>query len=269
MITTEIRAYGDLNDFLPEARRQVSFDHRIRHPTSIRDLIEGLGIPHPEIALILLDGTPVGFDTLIDQPCRITAYPRFSRLPPDARLPLQPDPSGDPAFILDTHLGRLARYLRLLGFDSRYDNTADDEQLVRGAETEQRLLLTQDRRLLMRRSVRWGYYVRASAPRRQIEEVVRRLRLRNRCTPFTRCLACNGRIEPVAKSDIEEQLEPKTRRYYESFWQCHGCERIYWRGSHYERLSRMVIGLTSDPPRLHSRSNDERIGTGQCSTLSA
>lgn len=243
MIDVEIRVYAPLNDFLPPQRRQVSFGRRIRVPTSVKDLLEGVGIPHPEIAAVLIDEAPVGFDALVDRPCRVAAYPSFFHLDvpelPELRPP-EPDP---PQFVLDVHLGRLARYLRLLGFDTRYDRSADDDGLVQVSRGEGRILLTRDREMLMRAAVDHGHFIRSDDPWRQILDVARRYDLAGWIDPFTRCLKCNDLIYPIDKAEIEHRLEPGTRRHFDRFWECRSCGNLYWRGSHYQRLRGLVAEI--------------------------
>jgi uncharacterized protein with PIN domain len=143
-------------------------------------------------------------------------------------------------FVLDVHLGRLARYLRLLGFDASWKKDATDEELVAIATREERILLTRDRELLKRRSVAQGYFVRETVRRRQILEVLRWFDLFDAIEPFRRCLECNGPLDPVAKVEVEDRLPPRTRRDYEEFQQCRDCHRIYWKGSHYDALRSVV-----------------------------
>ncbi|MEZ4520255.1 MAG: Mut7-C RNAse domain-containing protein [Thermomicrobiales bacterium] len=240
MFIVTIRVYGDLNDFLPVSRRQASFEREIRRPTSIKDLIESAGIPHTEIDALLLDEQPAEFDRLVDEPCRIAAYPRFTELPFMSGGGLLPPLPNPPQFILDVHLGKLARYLRILGFDARYANSLDDDELVQISVDDDRILLTRDRQLLMRRALSLGYYVRETNPRAQVTEIIQRLRLTGQMLPFSRCPACNRQLRPVAKPEIESRLEPLTSRYFDEFWICEGCERIYWEGSHHARLREIV-----------------------------
>jgi uncharacterized protein with PIN domain len=239
MPSVAVRFYGELNDFLPVERRQRPVVHRFSGTPSVKVLIESLAVPHPEVDLILLDGEPVDFAVPVPDGARLAVYPRFRALDPGpARLtPPDPDP---PQFVLDGHLGRLARYQRLLGFDTRYDPAAAGAALARRATAEGRILLTQDRGLLERREVSRGYLVRASDPRRQLLEVVRRFDLLGAAEPFCRCLRCNGLLDPVPRDAVLDRLEPKTHRYYDRFWRCDGCGRVYWQGSPYQCMRALV-----------------------------
>jgi uncharacterized protein with PIN domain len=238
------RFYGDLNDFLPPARRQVDFPCAFRGPQSVKHLIEALGVPHPEVAAILIDGQPAGFDHLPRPGVRVAVYPLFRALELDGLPPLRPPLPDPPAFLADNHLGRLARALRLLGFDTTYDAALDDEGLAELAAGEGRVLLTRDRGLLKRRLVVWGYCLRTTDSREQLFAVVRRFDLAGRVDPWRRCLRCNGLLQPVEKAAILDRLEPKTRLYYDDFQQCADCRQIYWRGSHFDDLERLVSAIT-------------------------
>jgi hypothetical protein len=146
----------------------------------------------------------------------------------------------EPRFALDGHLGRLARHLRLLGFDATHDPRADDEALAARAAAEERILLTRDLDLLKRRVVRRGYRVRSTDPRAQLIEVVRRFGLAERFAPFTRCLACGERLVAAAPAEVAGRLPSRVAGRYSAYQRCPGCQRVYWPGSHYRRLSSLV-----------------------------
>jgi uncharacterized protein len=240
VINVQIRVYGELNDFLPPVQRQVPFLRRIPHPTSVKDLLEGVGVPHPEIAAVLVDDASEDFGFLVERDCRVTAFPLFRQIVSDDLVPLRPARPDEPRFVIDVHLGRLARYLRLLGIDAHYDTVVGDDRIIGLAHEKRRILLTRDRELLMRKAVIWGYFVRKNDPREQFIEVVKRFDLSSVAKPYSRCMNCNGLLAPVNKADVEDRLEPNTRQHFERFWQCQTCGNVYWRGSHYERLERLV-----------------------------
>jgi hypothetical protein len=204
-----------------------------------------LGVPHGEVDLILVDGRSVGFDHIVDDGQRISVYPVFEALDVGQVTRLRPRPLRETRFVLDTHLGQLARYLRLLGFDTLYRNDYEDPELAEIARDDGRLLLTKDRGLLKRKIVSRGYCVRETDPVLQLQEVVSRLDLRGQFEPFKRCLRCNGLIEAVAKAAVVDELPADTRRYYDEFRRCTACGRVYWKGSHYERM-RKFLALTLD-----------------------
>jgi len=243
MVQALFRFYGNLNDFLPPARQGRLFDHPFSGRASVKDMIESLGVPHPEVDLILANSEPVDFTYIVQPGDRISVYPFFESIDISSLTRVRPAPLAPARFVLDTHLGRLAGYLRLLGFDTRYRTDFRDAELAHIASTEARILLTRDRGLLKRSIVRHGYCVRETNPRRQVLEIVRRFDLFAAIKPFRRCIRCNGLISPVAKEAISHRLEADTRRYYDAFFICQSCDQIYWRGTHYERLRAFVAGI--------------------------
>lgn len=238
-----LRFYEELNDFLPPERRKLAFAHPLNNGGSVKDLIESLGVPHTEVDLILVNGVSVDFQYRVRDEDRVSVYPVFEALDITPLVHLRPAPLRDTRFVLDTHLGRLAAYLRLLGFDTLYRNDYDDPTLARISVEEHRILLTRDRRLLMHKQITRGYYVRARQPHAQLLEILARFDLFSARHPFTRCLHCNGLIHPVRKASVEEHLLPRTRAYYQEFWQCADCGKIYWKGSHYARMQQMIAAL--------------------------
>jgi hypothetical protein len=241
--TCSIRCYEELNDFLPPERRKVGFTHHFQGRTSVKDLIEALGIPHTEIDLILVNGASVDFSYLVRDGDRISVYPLFEAFDIQPVSRVRPRPLRVSRFVLDVHLGKLARYLRLLGFDTLYRNDYDDAELARLAGAERRILLTRDRALLKRAVVTHGLFVRATDPRRQIEEVLDRLDLHRAIQPFRRCVRCNGLLAAVSRHQVWERLPPKTRLYVDAFWECGQCGHLYWEGSHLPALRRFVEEL--------------------------
>jgi uncharacterized protein with PIN domain len=242
MPTVTIRFYGSLNDFLPAARRGRPVVRAFEDLPGVKDLVQALGVPHPEVDLIVANDRPVDLDSRLRPDDRIEVFGLDRGLELTGLPGLIPAPPEPPRFVLDGHLGRLARYLRMLGFDSRYDNRAADAELARLSADDDRILLTRDRGLLKRSIVRHGYLVRDDDPRRQLAEVVARYRLSRTAAPFTRCVRCNGAILPVERSEVVERLagQPRTLRYFDRFGRCADCGSIYWPGSHFDRMSRLI-----------------------------
>ncbi len=233
------RYYGQLNDFLPPSQRHRPLRHEFELPAAVKDIFESMGVPHPEVELVLLNGAPVNFRQLVHDGDRISVYPAFGALDL-APLPQLRPPLRDHRFILDAHLGRLATYMRLLGLDAAYQTNSTDEELARASHQEKRILLTRDCGLLKRSEVIYGYFVRATEAKQQTLEVLTRFDLFGAVTPFRRCLRCNALLNVVAKESIAERLQPKTRRHYDEFHICPVCDRIYWAGSHYRHMSDFV-----------------------------
>lgn len=237
----EFRFYGELNDFLSSEQRQQATFYRFKSHPGIKDPIEVFGVPHTEVELIVVNGQPVGFDYQLQSGDRVAVYPAFTSVNIDSSVRLR-ETLHNHRFILDVHLGKLAKFMRLLGFDTLYRNDYRDADIVNIAVNEQRIVLTRDRRLLYFRHISHGYWVRAVNVKIQIDEVLSRFDLRGSIQPFARCLICNGVMMPVAKADVLQYLEPKTRLYYEVFRQCADCRRIYWEGSHIDDMRQRYAG---------------------------
>ena len=244
MAQAELRFYEELNDFLAPALRKVAFSHKFARRASVKDMIESFGVPHTEVDIILVNGGSVDFSFIVQDGDYISVYPVFESLDISPLLRLRPAPLRSPAFVLDSNLGRLARYLRLLGFDCLYQNDFDDETVANIADREQRTVLTRDRALLQRKVITRGYFVREVRPRLQVKEVLARFDLYRLVTPFSRCIRCNGDLQVIDKQAIEGRLEPKTRKYFDTFRMCTDCGQIYWQGSHHARSLQLIEELT-------------------------
>jgi uncharacterized protein with PIN domain len=245
--TAQFRFYEELNDFLPTQWQKREFDYAFDGTPAVKDCIEAVGVPHTEVDLILVDGASVDFEHRLKGGERVAVYPVFERLDISAVNRLRPKPLREPQFILDVHLGKLARYLRLLGFDVVYENDLGDAEIAARAVGERRIVLTRDRGLLKRSEVTHGLWLRNTDPRRQLIEVIARLDLRQRIAPFSRCMECNGVLEKVPESVVRHALPEGVRGRYETIARCPGCHRRYWPGSHYARLSELVSSLDFGP----------------------
>ncbi len=239
-----IRFHDQLNEFLPAQLNGKAFDVAFKKPRSVKDLIESIGIPHTEIDLIISNDKSVDLDYQVQPGDRIEVYPlsisaEFS-LPDHAIVHCQPEPLSEHRFVLDVHLGKLATYLRMLGFDTLYRNDYDDPVLADISSEERRILLTCDRMLLMRKQISYGYYVRNRKPQQQLLEILSRYNLYGQIKPFSRCMHCNGCTHPVSKCSIETRLLAKTKKYYNDFYQCDSCKKIYWKGSHYQEMKKLI-----------------------------
>ena len=228
MSTAQFLFLGRLNDFLPREQRSqpivVSFQGR----QSLKHLAESLGVPHPEIGRIVVQGRDATLDRLALDGERVEVYPIENGCP------------VAPRFLLDCHLGRLTAYLRMLGFDSLYQNDYDDPVMAEIVHRDERILLTRDRRLLMRKLVQHGYCLRSLDSSEQVLEIVQRFDLTDKIQPFHRCLRCNHVLEPVEKEVILDRLEPLTKQYFDDFHLCPACRQIYWKGSHYEHMQDLI-----------------------------
>jgi uncharacterized protein with PIN domain len=236
----EFRFYEELNDFLPRARRKRSFVHAFRGTPSVKDTIEALGVPHVEVDLILVDGRSVGFTHRLHGGERVAVYPVFERLDISPVVRLRPAPLRVTRFVADVHLGTLARYLRLLGFDTRWRNDLDDYAIVALATAERRIILSRDRGLLCHGAVTHGYWLRSTEPAVQLEEVVRALDLGGQLRPYTRCMECNTALEPIERKAAAHRVPLQVYLVHRDFTRCPGCGRVFWPGSHRRRLETLV-----------------------------
>jgi hypothetical protein len=230
------RFYEELNDFLPEEKRKVRFTHNYIDRASVKDVIESLRVPHTEVDMILVNGKSAGFDYLITDGDDISVYPVFESLDITNVQHLRPKPLREPKFIADVHLGKLARYLRMMGFDVFYKNDFDDYQIVSLSLTERRAILTRDRGILKRSKVTHGYWVRTTNIKEQVIEVINRFDLKNIIKEFSRCIDCNTVLKPISKNEIIDDLPPKVSKSQESFSRCPACKKNYWKGTHHQKM---------------------------------
>lgn len=238
-----LRFYAELNDFLPEEQKHQPITYTFGVSGSVKDAIEALGVPHTEVDLILANGQSVDFSYRLRNGDKISVYPVFESIDISPLERLHPAPLREVRFVLDAHLGKLAAYLRMLGLDTAYDRDYTDENLARISLDERRILLTRDRGLLKRNMIIRGYFLRATNPREQLIEVLQRFDLFRSISPFERCMHCNALLRPIAKEMIAERLLPETRQHYEEFRTCPHCDRIYWKGSHYQRMQRLIESI--------------------------
>jgi uncharacterized protein with PIN domain len=241
--SADFRFYEELNDFLPEGKRKTTFSVFFKGNPAVKDTIESTGVPHTEIDLILVNSKSVDFSYLLKNGDRVSVYPVFESLDISSAAHLRAKPLRRTKFILDVHLGKLANYLRMLGFDTLYKNNYHDRQIVSTAGAEKRIILTRDVGMLKIKEVTHGYWIRSQDPKKQLEEVVSRFDLKSSIKPFHRCMTCNGIIKKVDKESIRDDLEEMTKKYYSDFYRCGSCGKIYWRGSHYQKMINLIEGF--------------------------
>jgi hypothetical protein len=232
MASAQFVFHAELNDFLPAKRRGIPCVIEYASHQTLKHLIESLGVPHVETGSLLANGKETSASLVPANGSRVDVFPGH------------PMPDGKARFVLDNHLGRLAAYLRMLGLDTLYRNDYGDEELAEVASQEERILLTRDRRLLMRKVLVYGYCIRNLEPPEQRAEVLARYHL---CpsdgeTPkaFQRCLRCNTPLQRVSKEAVFERLQPLTQQYYDEFYLCPTCDQVYWRGSHVEHMEALI-----------------------------
>jgi uncharacterized protein with PIN domain len=243
MVCATFRFYGELNDFLPRERRGHAITTPCARMATTKHMIEALGVPHTEVELVLVNGESAGLDLLIEDGDRVAVYPQFTRFDVAGLARVRMLPAGRIRFVADAHLGGLARLLRMTGFDTLYDNGLRDDQIEALAAEDGRVVLTRDRDLLKRRSIDYGCYVRALRPQEQLREVFERLGLAERARPFSRCLHCNALLRKVGKQEVAHRVPPQIRETQDDFRTCDLCGRVYWQGSHWERMNGQMRGL--------------------------
>jgi len=234
--TAEFRFYAELNDFLPMRRRWQTLSYCFNGHPGIKDPIEVFGVPHTEVELVVVNGQVVGFNYQLQTGDRVAVYPAFKNFDIGSESKLREKILYKLRFVMDVNLGKLAKRMRLLGFDCLYRNDYKDADVANIAASEQRVVLTRDRRLLYAKQISHGYWVRAVDVDIQVVEVLHRFDLYGSIQPFARCLICNGVLKSVAKADILARLEPKTKLYYDVFYQCGECQNVYWQGSHINNM---------------------------------
>lgn len=238
-----LRFYEELNDFLSEEKKKKRFAHQFIDRTSVKDLIESIGVPHTEVDLILVNGKSVNFKYLINDEDDISVYPVFESFNISNVQHLRPKPLRKPKFIADVHLGRLARYLRMMGFDVSYENNFDDDEIVRISLKEKRAILTKDKGILKRNEVTRGYWIRSTKVEEQVKEILDRFSLQNEIKEFSRCIECNELLKSIKKEIIINQLPPKVAQSQNEFMHCPSCKKTYWKGTHYQRMLTFIRGL--------------------------
>ena len=248
----EFRFYEELNDFLAPESRKRAFRMPIDRGRSVKDAIESVGVPHTEVDLVLVDGESVGFEHVLRGGERVAVYPVFERFDIASFVHLRPSPLREARFVLDAHLGKLARHLRLAGFDSLWENDYGDEEIVALSAAQNRVILTRDKGILKRSAVQRGYFVRETESERQLCEVVRAFQLERSLKPFSRCRVCNAALRDVPKESVHGRVPEAVWAQLDAFTECPECGRIFWRGTHYERLSR-VLHLASAPGAIGPR----------------
>lgn len=240
-----IRFYEELNDFLEERKKKAVYNVKTNPGQTVKDLIESENVPHTEVDLILVNSVSVDFSYQVKENDRISVYPVFesmdiknaTKLRP---LPLRLLPSKKTSFIIDVNLGKLARYLRIAGFDTLYSNSYEDSEIAEISVKEDRIVLTRDRDLLKRSIIKRGYWIRSQNAILQYHTVLERFDLKDSVAIYSRCPSCNGELQVADKKDILDRIPHKTAKYYDDFKICRECGKIYWKGSHYHNFIRMT-----------------------------
>jgi uncharacterized protein with PIN domain len=241
--SVEFRFYAELNRFLSPSHRQCSFGYPLSRDATVKHMIEVLGVPHTEVGLILADGESVDFSFRLHEGMRVSVYPYFSTLDITDLTRVRVAPPREVKFIADAHLGQLAKNLRMLGFDVVYRNDYSDAEIARIAVAEERIVLTRDRDLLIRKEIVRGCYLHSVASDCQVVEVVARFDLNDCACALSRCLNCNGLLRHVEKDEVADRVPYHSHRIYDRFLECDACARVYWEGSHVTRMRQRIADM--------------------------
>lgn len=243
MPEASFRFYEELNDFLPENRRKKRFVHHFRERASIKDMIESFGIPHTEVDLILVDNESVDFNFIVEGGERISVYPVFESINIRSASKVRPEPLRETRFVVDTHLGKLARILRMLGFDSLYRKELTPDEIISKSLAERRIILSRSRDLLKRKEVTHGYCLTSTDPEEQARLVLKRFDLRENLHPFTRCMECNSPLEKLPRERAGAMVPGDVLARQREFKWCPACNKAYWKGSHFQKMAERIEGL--------------------------
>ena len=238
------RFYEELNDFLPAEKQKNIFAHFFKERASIKDMIEALGIPHTEVDLILVNGESEDFNYVVQDKDRISVYPAFESLDIGKVSKVRPVPLREIKFVLDMHLGKLARLLRMFGFDTLYQKEYSPERILSVSLSEKRIIISKSRKLMKRRAVTHGYCLTSSDPEMQARLVLKRFDLFENIHPFTRCLECNSLLEGIERDAVVNLVPPAVLEEHHEFKWCRKCEKVYWNGSHYQKMRERIKQLT-------------------------
>jgi uncharacterized protein with PIN domain len=247
MITCSFRFYGELNNFLPPVRRGHAIAALCARAATTKHMIEAIGVPHTEVELLLVNGAPARFDRLLEHGDRLAVYPHFTALDLAGLARVREPLPGQLRFVADAHLGGLARFLRMAGFDTLYNNNFMDGDIEQISLTENRIVLTRDRELLKRRGVTHGCYVHSIRSGEQFREIAQRLTLANSIRPFTLCLKCNAPLHAVAREQVLDRLPPSVRLHHTEFSMCDVCQGVFWKGSHWQRMNAALAEAAAPP----------------------
>lgn len=240
--TAQFYFHSTLNDFLSKVRKHTTIAYTFNHSPAVKDAIEAIGIPHTEVEVILVNNRPVQFYYSLQPGDYIEVYPAHEKQWCEG-YSLREGLIQPNRFVLDVHLGKLAKMLRLLGIDASYQTDYSDADIVHIAENENRIVLTRDIGLLKHRAIIWGYWLRSQDAAEQVKEVINYYYLTGEIKPFSRCLLCNGLLVAMNKEDIVNHIPPKAVLYFNDFYQCTHCRRIYWKGSHYHHMQQTIAGI--------------------------
>jgi len=262
------RFYEELNDFLPKHKRKTDFRAGFQGKRSIKDMIEAIGVPQTEIDLVLVNGESLDFSYILKDGDRVSVYPVFESLNIENATRLRKIPLRRTKFIADTHLGDIVKYMRALGLDVHFDPSISSRKIIEISMEEDRIILTKSRNLLKFKEVTHGIFIRPGTCEEQIRRIVDYLDIRDQIRPFSRCLHCNSLFRSIPKESIAHRIPPKTKELCDKYVRCESCARIYWKGTHYVSMQKVVDRIMGQlkPQQIARHLSDAlKVGAG-CGT---
>lgn len=246
MNSVTFRFYEELNDFLSSEKKKIPFEYFFEGTPSVKDIIESFGVPHTEVDLILVNGISVNFEYKLNNGDYVSVYPVFENFDIRDVTHLRPEPLREPRFICDVQLGKLARYMRFFGFDTLYDNNFSENKIIEISNNLKRTILTKNIHLLKNKTVTHGYWIRSQNTEQQIVQIIIYSDLLSHIKPFSLCPLCNGKLEPVDKENISDKVLAETKLYFNEFSICQKCRKIYWKGSHYNKIMILIGNIIQE-----------------------
>lgn len=238
------RCYAELNDFLPLKHRQSQFIYPLKTPVTLGEALESLRIPLSEVDLVLVNGQPVSLNQRLCENDFVSIFPTFETLDISELKVDHTSALRVTRFILDAHLGKLAKYLRMLGFDTLYRNDYGDEEIIDLAVKEKRIILSRDKLLLQSKRITHGYYIRATEKHEQLREVVQKFDLYSQFKSFSRCMTCNKELVSKSREEVTHLVKEDILQLFIEFYYCPACKKVYWKGSHFKRMESFIRDLT-------------------------
>jgi uncharacterized protein with PIN domain len=213
---------------------------------SVKDMIEALGVPHTEIDLILVNGTSVDFAYVLKDGDRVNVYPVFESLNIENVTRLRKVPLRKTKFIADIHLGKIVKYMRALGFDLSFDPSLSARKIIEISKKKSRIILTKSRQILKFKEVTHAIFIYPGTTAEQIKRILDYLDIKDSIKPFSRCLRCNSVVKRVSKEGVADRIPPKTKEFCDQYNHCKFCDKIYWKGTHFIKMSKAIDHILSD-----------------------
>jgi len=259
MLHIHLRFYEELNAFIPQDLRKKRFTHTLKVHTSAKDLIESFNVPHTQVNMILVNSEQADFCHIIKDQDDVSVFPYFHRFDIDGITKITHPKPYIIRFITDNHLGKLVLDLRMLGFDTHFNKSITQSELVSCANHQERIVLTKNRNILKRKDLKYGYYIYEDNADEQLAEVILQYDLFDEVNPFSRCLVCNSLMEPINKKLVLDRLPPKVKQKHTTFTYCPTCDKIYWKGTHYKKMKQRIEDILTAKTLIQKNTKNAKI----------